>query len=305
LRLFLYLAGPAMHNDEMSPISILAFTKQNRRLIALLFGCHVTWGALVILLWALGHLFPVSGPLWAAGFAAAQVYAAAQLILPALLLHPEQRSRSFYLFWAAVLILTIWLVNLVPVSPAGAPVLPAIQSALLLLVATIIGAAMARYVRRLWEIVPICIVITAADFASWLVGPTSGFVQQVEHYYRTFEGPPPLVDMILVKLAFPGQAGLLPVFGVSDWIMVVFFAITARHFDVNDNLIGAHGETLARRGRIGGYLPVSVLALFVALLLAQLTGEFVPALPFIAAIMLLWYGVRHAMLKVFRKGSGQ
>ena len=31
-------------------------------------------------------------------------------------------------------------------------------------------------------------------------------------------GRPPLVDMLLVKLALPGPAGMAPVFGVSDWI---------------------------------------------------------------------------------------
>ncbi len=35
----------------------------------------------------------------------------------------------------------------------------------------------------------------------------------------------PLIDMVLVKFAhYPGATGLVPVFGVSDWIMVVFAA---------------------------------------------------------------------------------
>jgi hypothetical protein len=102
--------------------------------------------------------------------------------------------------------------------------------------------------------------------------------------------------MVLVKLAFPGIAGLTPVFGLADWIMVVFFAIVARRHGINDNLIGLSGETLARQGRIGSYLPVSVVALLVATVLAQATGLFIPALPVIALVMLIWYAFRYLLL---------
>jgi hypothetical protein len=144
--------------------------------------------------------------------------------------------------------------------------------------------------------------MTLADSVSWFSGPTSGFVRQIEHYYRTFDGPPPLIDMVLVKLAFPGSVSLLPVFGISDWIMVVFFAVVAGQHGVNDNLIGGSGESLARRGRIGAYLPVPVVALLLANLLAQLTGRFIPALPVVALVMLSWYGMRHLVYGRARTG---
>jgi hypothetical protein len=105
--------------------------------------------------------------------------------------------------------------------------------------------------------------------------------------------------MILVKLAFPGFAALAPVFGIADWIMVVFFAVVAGRYEINDNLIGPRGETLARQGRIGFYLPVSVVALIGAIVLAQTTGLFIPALPVIALIMLLWYALRYLMSRCF------
>lgn len=95
--------------------------------------------------------------------------------------------------------------------------------------------------------------------------------------------------MILIKLAFPGATALAPLFGISDWIMAVFFAIVARRHGVNDNLIGTAGASLAQQGKIGRYLPVSVVVLFAATILAQVTGLFIPALPLIALIMLLWY----------------
>jgi hypothetical protein len=264
-------------------------------MILLLIASHLVWCCAVFGLWSFGSLIEGAGPWLAIGFIALQLYAAAQLLLPALLLHPEDRSRGFYLLWGGILILGVWLINQLNPSGGLQPALASIKSGLLLLIATVAGAAMARYVHRLWELVPVCIVMTLADFASWLYGPTGGFAIEIKEYYLSPGGPPPLVDMLLVKLAFPGAVGLAPVFGVSDWIMVVFFAIVARRYEVNDNLIGPLGEELAERGRIGRYLPVSVVALFIAIVLAQTTGLFIPALPLIALLMLLWYAARYLL----------
>jgi hypothetical protein len=277
----------------MSLYHFTRFSKLNRRLIVLLIASHLLWSIAVFGLWSTGRLIEEPAPWWSGGFIAMQLYAAAQLLLPALLMHPEQRSRDFYFFWGATLALSVWLINQLTPVVAWQPLLTVIKSGLLLLAATVIGAALARYVHRLWEIVPVCIVMTLADLVSWSYGPTAGFTQEIKQYYLAPEGPPPLIDMILIKLALPGPAGLAPIFGISDWIMVVFFAIVARRYEVNDNLLGPSGEKLARQGSIGRYLPVSVAALFVAIVMAQTTGLFIPALPLIALIMLLWYTSRH------------
>ncbi|MEJ2202147.1 MAG: hypothetical protein P8X63_14195, partial [Desulfuromonadaceae bacterium] len=257
--------------------------------------CHLLWSLAIFTLWWSGRQLPATHPWLCGGFIALQLYAAAQLLLPALLLHPEERTRGVYLFWGLLLAAGIWLLNQIPALDGWEPLLTVIRSGLLLLIATLTGAALARYVHRLWEIVPVCLVMTLADFTSWLFGPTAGFSLEIQRYYLAPEGPPPLIDMVLVKLAFPGSVGLAPVFGISDWIMVVFFAIVARRYGINDNVIGKAGEGLARQGRIGFYLPVSVLALFLAMLLAQATGKFIPALPLIALIMLLWYSTRYLL----------
>ena len=275
----------------------LTFNKTNRRLLLLLVASHLLWSGAIFGLWASGQPLETALPWWSGAFIALQLAAAAQLLLPALLLHPEERSRSFYLFWGVALALCIWLINQLPATGIWQTLLTAIKSGLLLLVATVTGAALARYVHRLWEIVPICVVMTLADFASWLYGPTAAFSKQIQQYLLTPGGPPPLVDMILIKLAFPGAPALAPLFGISDWIMVVFFAIVARRHGVNDNLIGASGESLAQQGKIGRYLPVSVVALFIATILAQATGLFIPALPLIALIMLFWYAARYLLLR--------
>ena len=273
------------------------FSKPNRRLILLLTASHLLWSCASLALWSAGQQFATTTAGWSVVFIALQLFTAAQLLLPALLLHPEQRNRCFYLFWGSTLALTIWLSNQLQPAAPWQPLLQVIKSGLLLLVATLIAAALARYVRRLWEVVPICIVMSLADFASWRYGPTATFSRQIEQYYRTATGPPPLIDMLLIKLAFPGPLGLAPVFGISDWIMVVFFAIVAGQHGINDNLLGVSGENLPRQGRIGRYLPVPVLALFVATLLAQTTGLFIPALPLIALTMLLWYAFRYLHLR--------
>lgn len=280
------------------PLSNIAtFSPSNRRAILLLVASHLVWSCAIIGLWSLGRLIEITSPFLSVLFVALQLYAAAQLLLPALLLRPEERNRGFYLFWCVALLSSIWLIN--QLAPIGLwlPILTAAKSGLLLLVATVTGAALARYINRLWEIVPICIVMTLGDFASWLYGPTADFVRQIKQHTLFPEGPPPLVDMVLIKLVFPGPLGLAPLFGISDWIMVVFFAIVARRFGVNDNLIGSPGEKLARLGQIGRYLPVSVAALFAATVLAQMSGLFLPALPLIALVMLFWYGGRYVWLR--------
>lgn len=166
-----------------------------------------------------------------------------------------------------------------------------------MLIATLIGAALARYVHRLWEIIPIGIAMALADFASWMFGPTANFSKDLQQYYQNPVGPPPFIDMVLIKFAVPGSRNLLPVFGISDWIMVVFFIIVATRFGINDNLIGASGETLARQRKFGRYLPVSVVALFFTLSLAQISGTFIPALPLIALTMFTWYAIRQIWLQ--------
>ncbi|MGK2945116.1 MAG: hypothetical protein ACSLFC_10315 [Desulfuromonadales bacterium] len=283
----------------MSRYKFICFSKPNRRMLFLLIASHLLWSCAVFGLWSTGRLIETDSLWWSGIFIALQLYAAAQLLLPVLLLHPEERSRGFYLFWGLSLAVFIWLINQFSPSGTWQPLLVVVKSGLLLLVATFVGAAIARYVNHLWELLPICLVMTLADFTSWLYGPTAGFTMQIKDHYLAPAGKPPLVDMILVKLAFPGFADLAPVFGIADWIMVVFFAVVAGRYEINDNLIGPRGETLARQGRIGFYLPVSVVALIGAIVLAQATGLFIPALPVIALIMLLWYALHYLMSRCF------
>jgi hypothetical protein len=270
-----------------------AFNQHNRRQILILPGYHLLWGCVLMGFWAIGQPIGTAAPWWSVGFVALQLYAAAQLLLPALLMQPETRTRGFYLFWLSIMILFLWLINQIPAVGIWQLPLSGIKSSLLLLIGTLIGTALARFVNRLWEVIPICFAMALADLFSWSMGPTANFAQEIEQYYLAPVGPPPLIDMVLVKLAFPGTANLIPVFGISDWIMVAFFVSVSRHYNINDNLAGLSGELSAEKKLRARYLPVPVVALFAAVLLAQTSGLFIPVLPLIAIIMLLWYAFQY------------
>jgi hypothetical protein len=274
----------------------IAFSKSNQRLTFLLIIGHLGWSFTIFGLSLAGSKIGENSLWWSVSFMILQFYVAVQLLLPVLLLEEEKRSRSFYLFWGATLLLCIWLINQLPTLTLQQP-LAALKSGLLMLIATLIGTALARYVHRLWEIIPIGIAMALADLVSWMFGPTASFTKQLQQYYQNPVGPPPLIDMALIKFAVPGSNNLIPVFGFSDWIMVVFFIIVATRFGINDNLIGASGKSLARQKKFGRYLPVSVVALFFAVSLAQISGLFIPALPLVALIMFLWYAIRHLWLQ--------
>ena len=270
-----------------------AFNPHNRRQITILLSYHFLWCSALIGLWAIGQAISTATPWWSVGFVALQLYIASQLLLPALRMQPEPRTRGFYLFWLSSLILILWLLNQIPALGTWLLPLSTIKSALLLLIGTLIGTALARFVNRLWEVIPICIAMALADLFSWFMGPTANFATEIKQYYLNPVGQPPLIDMVLIKVAFPGAATLVPVFGISDWIMVAFFVSVSKHYNINDNLIGL-SATLSAEGKLRGrYLPVPVVALFAAVLLAQTSGLFIPVLPLIAITMLLWYAFQY------------
>jgi len=266
---------------------LFSFSSTNRRLLLLLIGGWLLWSIAVAGLWLLGRQLSSPSYWWSAAFIFVQLYIAVQMLLPALLLEPEQRTRGFYLFWLAGLAVLIWAAHRLPVGGSWSPLLSALKTGLLLFSGTLVGIILARYVKRLWEVLPLALVMMLADFSSWAVGPTAEFARQIEDYYRAPEGPLPLIDMVLVKLTYPGASGLVPVFGLSDWIIVVFFAAVARRYRINDNLIGP-GRDPAQEGP-GLYLPVSVVALFLAILLAHAGETFIPALPLIVLVVALYY----------------
>lgn len=277
----------------MSFQNLTSFSKHNQHMIAVLFCCHLIWGLALVMFCSVGQRMSPDIPWLSAGFIVLQLYSAAQLLQPALLIQQENRSRSFYFFWFSVMLLILWLINQIVLTGTWQLLLSGIKSGLLLLIGTFIGAALARFVNRLWEVVPICFAMALADFFSWWLGPTANFAREIEQYYRAPVGPPPAIDMVLIKLAYPGAASLLPVFGLSDWIMVAFFVNVSKRYAINDNLLGLFGPRPIPGRQHSRYLPVATVALATAVLLAQASGLFIPVLPLIAATMLLWYAVHY------------
>ena len=113
-------------------------------MIILLIVSHLLWSGAVFALWSVGGVIETPSAWVSGSFIALQLYAAAQLLLPALLLHPEERSRGFYVFWGISLLLSIWLINQLNPNGLWLPLLTVIKSGLLLLIATLTGAALAR-----------------------------------------------------------------------------------------------------------------------------------------------------------------
>ena len=279
---------------DMTVPGIFTWSRHNRHVIGRLTLGHLLLCVLILLFWAVGRQLDANLQWLSAAFIGLQLYLATQLLLPALQLRVEERSRLFYLFWGTLLCLLIWLTGQLPAT-GDPPLFSAFKSSFLLFVATLIGATLARFVKHMWEILPICLMMALADFSSWLFGPTNDFSRQIEAYYRAPQGPPPPIDMVLVKMALPGATGLPPVFGISDWIMVAFFAIVAQRFEARDRTPQRGDDVRPPRTRIGRYLPLPALALLLAILLAHATGLFIPALPVIALVMLSWFLGRYLL----------
>ncbi|MCG8632368.1 MAG: hypothetical protein MI863_00990 [Desulfobacterales bacterium] len=153
----------------------------------------------------------------------------------------------------------------------------------LLFFACVLGNWMTWPLKRPAEIVPLCLVVALADLFSVAAGPTKHLAEDLSAFYEGgMAGMPPLVDFLLVKTVVPGREVLMPLFGISDWIIVVFLSSAAAKFNMDDN-IWVRGD-----GRIirGLFFPVGCAGLAVSIAAAWLAGLFIPALPFVVAAFL-------------------
>lgn len=164
------------------------------------------------------------------------------------------------------------------------------SSANLLILANLFGTWLVSALRRPAELVPVCAVMAAADLLSLWAGPTREVVRQLESYYRSgMKGPVPAGEFLLVQVAVPGLERLLPLFGVADWIMIVFLLAAMARFGLNDNLAGPPPDRRSAPTRwLVPYLPVSAVALALAVLLAQGLGIFLPALPVVGLFFIVY-----------------
>ncbi len=149
-------------------------------------------------------------------------------------------STSFRLCLIGATVIIFFLCYiLVLVSGYKGNILYCISTANLIVFACLIGNWITIPVKRPAEIIPLCAVVALCDIFSVVSGPTKHMVDGLITYYKDgMAGTPPFVDFLLVKIPLPGSDAFSPLFGVSDWIIIVFLIAAARKFKMNDNIIG-------------------------------------------------------------------
>lgn len=168
-------------------------------------------------------------------------------------------------------------------------VLASLSTANLLFGSTLLGAVLSVAIKRVGELVPVCLTAAVADLTSVLKGPTKIMAADLSAYYEGgMQGTPPAIDAVLIKAGVPGHTVPVPLFGVSDWILLILLSSSLIRLQKTDNLL-ADGEM--QRGYL--FFPVTTLALYIGLLTAQITHIFLPAMVFICAIFLGYLVCKH------------
>ncbi|MGD8541059.1 MAG: hypothetical protein PVI39_02120 [Desulfobacteraceae bacterium] len=202
-------------------------------------------------------------------------------------LHRRPRRRVALIVGSIGLGLIFWLAE--RLGGGIHPLLAPLGSANLVVFACLVGTWLPAGLQRPAELVPVGVLMALVDGASVLAGPTRRIAESIETYYKGgMTGPLPAGDALLVKSAFWGSENLLPVFGVSDWIMVVFLTGAALKFDLTDNLAPTPLGAMVRRGRTALFFPVAAAGLTLAVWGAQFSGRPLPALPLVALAHLGW-----------------
>ncbi len=142
----------------------------------------------------------------------------------------------------------------------------------LIVAASILGRALATGLTRPAEFVPVCLVAASTDLASVLAGPTQKIAVILESYYTgPMTTPPPIADYFLIKTPVWGASYLMPLFGVSDLVLLVLLSAGAEKFKINDRFLN---------------VPVACLGLFFGVFLAHSTSLFVPGMPLMVVFFL-------------------
>jgi len=249
------------------------------------------WSLLMVLVSGSGNLIPGA---WQ-GFVelpatVLQIVLVFQLLAkrPLTLLQPGEKPTRAEILFCSGLLLTLIALRFQDLPSLFGFWRDACTSAMLLLVATLLGTWLVKGLQRPTELILVCLVMACTDGLSVLTGPTGQLMQDVASFYQTgASGPPPLGDFLLVKFAVPGSALLSPVFGVSDWIMVSFLTAAAQRFELQDDLL----PNLSWR------LPLALLGLVLAVITARLSGWMLPALPLVALVFIGGVSFRQSLLQ--------
>lgn len=199
-----------------------------------------------------------------------------QLRIEPSLLHRHPQRLFFLTTCVLIFSGTCSMVELLGVQ---SNLISAIHTANLLFFACVLGHWLTEPLKRPAELIPLCLVMSVIDVFSVFKGPTRQLTSKLVDYYSSDQpGSPPLVDYILIKLPLPEQSSLLPVFGVSDWIMIVMLSAAAAKFRLNDNILRRMGEV---------YFPLAGMGLIATIVSARELDMYLPALPMIAVCFLV------------------
>jgi hypothetical protein len=181
-------------------------------------------------------------------------------------------------------------------------VLFVLASANLVVFALLLGNFLVSGLNRPSELVPVCIVMSAADLLSVFAGPSRQMIEGIDVFYRDGRvGTIPWSDFLLVKIAVPGVDHLLPVFGVAEVIMLAFLVAAAHKFRIDDNLLGRGLGDMGDCRCFPLWFPAAAAGLAFALLAAHGLGMFLPALPVIAIFFLGYTLPRHPKMRLLQR----
>lgn len=200
------------------------------------------------------------------------------------------------------LTLAVGLVLLLRHTEIYREVLFVLASANLVVFALLLGNFLVSGLNRPAELVPVCIVMSAADLLSVFAGPSKQMIEGIDVFYRDGRvGTVPWSDFLLVKIAVPGVDHLLPVFGVADVVMLAFLVAAAHKFRIDDNLLGRGLGEMGEYRRFSLWFPAAAAGLVFALLAAHGFSMFLPALPVIALFFLGYTLPRHPKMRLLQR----
>jgi hypothetical protein len=202
----------------------------------------------------------------------------------------------------ASLILAAGLVLLIRHTESYREVLFVLASANLVVFALLLGNFLVSGLNRPSELVPVCLVMSAADLLSVFAGPSKQMIEGIDVFYRDGRlGTVPWSDFLLVKIAVPGVGHLLPVFGVADVVILAFLIAAAHKFRLDDNLLGRRLGALGDGRRFPLWFPAAAAGLVFALLAAHGFSLFLPALPVITTFFLGYTLPRHPQMRLLQR----
>ncbi len=277
---------------------------------AALLGIYILWVTVSWLLYEIPRLWPIVGDLQTILFPLLVVlFVLLGCFVNAFyLIYVESRlahkPKVRFICLLVVLFIAVLMYMAARQGAIRSPVFYMIYTVNLLVFANFLGVWIAAPLKREAELVLVCLAMALADLFSIIRGPTRIFIKSIQTYYESgLAGPPPVSDFLLVKISVPGLAHLQPVFGISDWIIVVFLSAAAVKFRIPDNLLGKGLAAMQDQTCPSPYFPVAAAGLIAAIFTAVLLNRFIPVLPVIAVLFVFFVLVRRPAARALTRSD--